>query len=134
MRLGIAAFALAVGLGFVGLASAQEGGTFFPRVFSSPAAEKPAPTPKVEVKTEPEKPAAMSINVRALRAKADLDRRQEVCLRLREIGVATNDDDLVRKAEMLDQRAWDLYVASTGRARLSSRPSAETDATKGDRK
>jgi hypothetical protein len=133
MRLGIAALTLAAGLGFVGLAVAQEGGTFFPRVFSSPATEKPEPAKKVEPKSEPEKAPSVSVNLRALKAKADLDRRWEICQRLREIGAATGDEDLVRKADMLDQRAWDLYAACTSQARPSPRPAAEADAKKGDR-
>jgi hypothetical protein len=133
MRLGIAALTLAAGLGFVSLAAGQEGGTFLERVFSSPAAEKIEPAKKIEIKTEPVKPT-LSINLRALKAKADLDRRQEVCMRLREIGLTTNDDDLIRKADMLDQRAWDLFVASASQARSSARPAVEAEAKKGDRK
>jgi hypothetical protein len=131
MRLGIAAFTLAAGLGFIGLASAQEGGTFFERPFG-PAperTEKTEPAKRVEVKAEPIKAPAVSSNVRAMRALADLERRREVCLKLREVGLASGDEDLVRKAEMLDQRAWDLY-----RARSSPRLADETDGKQGDRK
>lgn len=154
MRHGIAALTLTVSLGFVGLAAAQESGTFFERPFG-PATQKTDPdsqesgswfqrlfgsapqkaesTKKIEVKSEPARPP-VSRNFRALKAKADLDRRQEVCLRLREIGLATNDDDLVRKAELLDQRAWDLFVATTSQARSNPRAAVESDARKGDRK
>ncbi len=44
-------------------------------------------------------------------------RRQEVCLRLREIAFQTGDDDLSRKADELDQKAWEAY-----RQRISRLP------------
>jgi hypothetical protein len=113
MRLRLAALTVAVGLGFVGLASAQEPTSWF----KMPAWFSPAPAKKDEAKkadlTADLAPIAVTStnNQRAARAKADLDRRQEVCLKLREIAIALGDDDLLRKAELLDQRAFDLYLA-----------------------
>jgi hypothetical protein len=48
------------------------------------------------------------------KAKTDLLRRQEICLRLREIAVQTGDEDLHRKADQLDQRAFEIYLQRTG--------------------
>jgi hypothetical protein len=40
-------------------------------------------------------------------------RRQAVCDRLRDIARQTNDADLERQAEELEQRAWDVYQKQT---------------------
>ncbi len=127
MRLGIAALTLTVGLGFVGMASAEESGNWFTRLFTS--ANKTESAKKPESKIEPLITPAKSAEIRILRAKADLERRQEVCLRLIDIADATGDEELRRKAMMLDQRAWDLYVASTNLPQA-----VESDVKKGDRK
>src|SRR5262245_7791352 len=54
----------------------------------------------------------------ALRLRAELDwkRRAEICQKLRQIAYETNDDELDRFAERLDQRAWDVYIRQTGAA------------------
>src|SRR5262249_51029563 len=54
----------------------------------------------------------------ALRARAQMElmRRQDVCDKMREIAFQTNDEELRRKADQLDQRAWDAYVQKTSRA------------------
>ena len=49
-----------------------------------------------------------------LRAELDWKRRCEVCQKLRQIAYETNDDELDRFAERLDQRAWDVYLKQTG--------------------
>jgi hypothetical protein len=51
---------------------------------------------------------------RRLRAELDWKRRSEVCQKLRQIAYETNDDELDRFAERLDQRAWDVYLKQTG--------------------
>ena len=127
MRLGTAALTLAFSLGVVGLASAEESGNWFTRLFS-PAAEKTAPAKKLDVKTEMPKMPATSNNNRAIKAKVDLERRQEVCMKLLDIANATGDESLRHKAEMLDQRAYDLYVATNNPGRA-----VEADAKKGGR-
>ncbi|MSQ94245.1 MAG: hypothetical protein EXR98_06775 [Gemmataceae bacterium] len=127
MRLGIAALTLGFGLGVIGLVSAQESDSFFPRVFSA-APKKVEPAKKADdKKTDVPKTPAASEN-RVKKAKADLERRQDVCLKLRGIGIDSGDDELVRRAEALHQRAWDLYVATTNRARESERPLGEISA------
>ncbi|MGE0529645.1 MAG: hypothetical protein AB7P49_21545 [Bdellovibrionales bacterium] len=42
-----------------------------------------------------------------------LFRRQAVCDKLRAIAMQTGDDNLLRKAEQLDQRAWQVYLQKT---------------------
>jgi hypothetical protein len=136
MRLRVAAFTLAFGLGVVGLVSAQESGTWFTRWFT-PAA-KTESAKKVDAKADPQAPPPASTS-RLKQAKADLERRQAVCNRLIEIADASGDDDLRRKAEQLDQRAWDLYTTMANRLRDAERPLGEVSARdvgltrKGDR-
>ena len=132
MRRGIAGLAIAVSLGFVGLASAEESGNWFTRIFT-PAATKADEAKKLDVKIDPTKIPAAANNNRAIRAKADLDRRQEVCLKLIEYANALGDDDLRRKAEQLDQRALDLYYASKNQERAPERVAVEPATKKGGR-
>ncbi len=65
-------------------------------------AAAPRPTAKEEI----------AANVIALE-KAKLRRRQEVCLRLREIARETGDDALEQKAIQLDQLAFEVYQQRT---------------------
>ena len=132
MRLSTAALTLAIGLGFVGMAGAQESGNWFTRL--NPFGDKTDAAKKLDSTSEPTKIPPTATDNRALKAKANLERRRDICDKLRGIGIASGDDDLVRKAEMLDQRAWDLYVASTNRGRTSAASAIEADAKKGDRK
>ena len=132
MRVGTAALTLTLALGIAGLASAEESGNWLTRLFTA-TPEKTESTNKIDVKTDPNKIPVSSSNNRIKQAKAHLERRQEVCLKLREIAIANGDDDLQRKAEMLDQRAYDLYVAAKNQARTLDLPAAEPDAKKGGR-
>ena len=56
---------------------------------------------KAEVKAPPVIPS---------REKEIWLRRTEICQRLREIALTNNDDTLLRKADQLDQRAWETYM------------------------
>jgi hypothetical protein len=125
MRLGTAALTLAVGLSFVGLASADESPSWWTRFWPG---EKTEPVKKLDIKIDPPKMPVSTVNNRVVKAKADLERRQDICLKLRELAIAGGDDDLLRKAELLDQRAYDLYVASTNQR------SAAESVKKGDSK
>jgi len=125
MRLGTMALTLALTLGAAGTASAQGSAPWSSRIFSS-SAEKSEPDKTAAIKPDLSMLPSVSVN-RINQAKADLDRRQEVCLKLREIGIDSNDDDLVRKADQLHQRAWDLYVAAMNRIRTSQRPIGEVN-------
>lgn len=124
MRLGTIALTLALTWGAVGAASAQDTAPWNKRLFSSSPAEKADPDKTPAVKVDAPKISTATVNG-INQAKADLDRRQEVCLKLREIGIDSNDDALVRRADELHQRAWDLYVAATSRVRTSQRPIGE---------
>jgi len=50
---------------------------------------------------------------RRTRAEVILNRRNEVILKLREIAQRTGDDALLRKADDLQERGWDLYLQKT---------------------
>jgi len=127
MRLRIVALTLMFGLGISGLVSAQESGNWFSRWFSSSAEKKDKiDSSKLD---EPKMPPSASAS-RARQAKADLERRQEVCLKLREIAESVGDDEMMRKAEQLEQRAFDLYLAAT---QFRSVPLAEAGVKKGSR-
>jgi len=95
--------------------------------------KKPAPKPpeKTRDKDGPAKadapaprPSARSQSAAHYRAleQAKLRRRQDVCLRLREVARETRDEDLERKALQLDQRAWEVYLERT-----RNLPGAESD-------
>jgi hypothetical protein len=91
--------------------------------------KKPAPKPAKEAAKKADAPAPRpsaqeetAVSIRRLE-EAKLHRRQDVCLRLREIARETNDDELERKAEELDQRAFEVYMERTRYL-----PSATSDA------
>lgn len=69
------------------------------------------------------------------REKADWIRRAAVCDRLREIAATTNDDELDRQAEQLNQRAWQVFLKRTsqGSAVQAGLPSAESTLTRPSR-
>jgi hypothetical protein len=119
MRLGTLALTFALALGLAGLVSAEESGNWFTRLFQRSAEKAPAPKNGVPTLTPvlPKDPT--------IQAQADLQRRRDVCQKLMELAVERGDDDLYRKAEQLDLRAWDAYIAVTGRARLSTQPIGE---------
>ena len=125
MRLGIAALTLTVGLGVVGIACAEEPttGNWFTNLFARPAA-KTSVDADLSAKGDLSKPPPSN---RAKQWKADLERRQEVCMRLREMAHESGDEELMRLADQLDQRAWDTYVAAKNRNRA---PGAEPEAKK----
>lgn len=71
----------------------------------------------VEAETRPgETPAA-----RQAREKADLVRRFAVCNKLEEIAIINNDDELRRRAEQLNDRAWTMYLNRTGQSGVIGR-------------
>src|SRR5262249_13713033 len=47
------------------------------------------------------------------RAWAEYERRDAVCRRLHLIALQTNDDELERRAEQLEQKAWEIYLRHT---------------------
>jgi hypothetical protein len=96
-------------------ATAPSGG-WFTRWFSF---GKKAPEMKAAEKSKEATPApskAMLLQAAAAQRaqeEAALLRRQGVCLKLRMIAAQTNDEELRRKADQLDERAWNSYVQRT---------------------
>jgi hypothetical protein len=96
----------------------------FERWFGSsnkPEEKKPAKkdTAKAD-KDKPEKPVAENpVAVRA-REEAALMRRIQVCDRLKNLANQINDDELYRRAEELDQKAWAVYQQRTSHLPVSN--------------
>lgn len=133
MRLRITACALTllVGLGIVGLVSAEESGNWFTRMLPwSSGKGDPAKTPAVRNDMPP---VQSSYAKRARRAKADLDRRQEVCIKLRDAAVTSGDDEMLQKIHLLEVRAFELYQAACNAPSETERVSVETNPKKGGR-
>ena len=135
MRLRAAAMTLALGLAVVGIASAQESSTWLPRVFAPPTSK--ADVDKVADKADVPK-AVPSVDRSAARAakkaKADWMRRVDVCDKLRGIATESGNDALLQKVDVLEKRAWEVYIASTNMVMEPERPAAEPEAKKGSRK
>ncbi len=74
------------------------------------AAKKPAEAAKP-------KPAVDEAAVARVQEEATLMRRLEVCDKLKEIALRTNDNALFRKAEVLDEQARAAYAQRTATAR-----------------
>jgi hypothetical protein len=71
-----------------------------------PEPPKPAPPPK------PKDPAIEAANARA-HAEADLIRRQNVCLELRQYAEEKDDPVLRAKVDALERQAWEIYKRQT---------------------
>jgi hypothetical protein len=82
---------------------------------SKKPAAKPEKTKEADKKTD--EPAPRSDPATSIRRLEEmkLHRRQEVCLRLREIARETNDAELEQKALELDERAFQVYMERTSR-------------------
>lgn len=132
MRFGALAMTLAFGLAVVGVASAQESSSWLPR-WLAPAADKEKADPDKD--DAPKPPPVNRNNARAAKkAKADWERRIDVCDKLRGIALESGDDELLRKVEKLEARIGELYTASRNIAAQSEPPVPEPDAKKGSRK
>jgi hypothetical protein len=83
-----------------------------------PAKDKP---PKTET---PVKPAAVGTDPAGVRAREEAAylRRMDVCLKLKEIAERTNDAELGRLADQLDERARDVYFR-----RISALPASHAE-------
>lgn len=132
MRLRIAAFALALltGLGMVGIVSADESGNWFTRLFTPTNAKTEAA--KAAAKSDMP-PVQTSYAKRARRALADLERRQEVCLKLRDIANTNGDEETLRQVEQLERRAFDLCQSAKNAPEETAPISVEKKAKKGGR-
>ena len=127
MRARVAVFTLAIGLGIVGLGSAEESGNWFTRMFTPTPAKKEA---EKSIAKSDMPPLATLPARRARQAKADLERRQDVCMKLRDLAWTHGDEETLRKVEQLEQRAFDLYQTATN---FRSAPLPESIAKKGGR-
>ena len=121
MRLRNLALTVLFGLGVCGFVSAEESGNWFTRLFNR-SAEKSEPDKTELAKTPPK--SGLS-DERIIQAQAALQRRQDVCVKLMEIADASGDDDLRRKAEALDRRALEAYMAAVGPSRTRQQPIGE---------
>ena len=121
MRLGTAALTLTVCLGVVGLACADDApsGNWFTNLFSHSAAKDVDKSSSS--KDDPPRTSPANLN---RKLKADLDRRQEVCMKLQRIAEANGDEELMRKANELDKRAFDVYLAGKNRIGEAERDGA----------
>jgi hypothetical protein len=129
MRLGTAALTLIVCLGVVGLACADDApsGNWFTNLFSHPTAkdaDKSSPS-----KDDPPRTSPANLN---RKLTADLNRRQEVCQKLLELGLEIGDEELMRKADQLSKRAFDVYMA--GKNRIGEAERGDAQAKKGSSK
>ena len=114
MRRGTLALTLALGLTLGGvLSAAEEPGNWFTRWFTKQSDKAPS---KSSAKSITPTLTPNLPNVAMIRAQSDLQRRQSVCLKLREIAITNNDDELLARSEQLDQRAFELYKAARERA------------------
>src|SRR5688572_16790157 len=111
MRWRIAALTLALGLGLAGVVCADDSGNWLTRWFAPGPKTEKLDAAKVDAERLRLPPGAAAI--RAKQAGADKERRDAVCLKLREIAIAAGDEDMVRKVEQLEQRVWDAYLANT---------------------
>lgn len=94
-----------------GDAPVKSGGNWFTRLFHRQATASPGAEERAPASTTKADPNAAA----RVRAEMELLRRQEVCDKLREIALQNGDDELRRKADQLDQRAWEAYLQKTGR-------------------
>jgi hypothetical protein len=107
---GTAALALALGVGAAaGARAAEPANNWFTRLFYTPPAARKDAAPAKDAQAE----SVIPPRIRQANAKADLIRRLEVCDKLRELAFQTGDDELLRKADRLEQRAWDVHARTT---------------------
>jgi hypothetical protein len=97
--------ALTLGLTIV-CVRADDGTTFWRRFARSGVKERDAERSSAQSET-PEQAQA--------RARLDWHRRVAVINKLREIGLRTSDQELLRQADKLDERAFEVYMKQTGR-------------------
>lgn len=135
MRLRAAALSLTICLSAAGLAWADDtpSGNWLSNLFSRPAAKNA--DKDTEEKDEPPRTSPTNL---LKKLEADLDRRQEVCMRLKGVALELGDEELMRKADELDQRAWQTYLAGKNRIGIPERgesaaKKSTNSSSKGDR-
>jgi hypothetical protein len=126
-RWGVCALGLALVLGLAagaaepdddaGPAAAKSTDNWFTHRFSfgkqAPAKKAADAKPKADAAASTKMAAREAAAAQRARDEADLLRRQGVCLKLRTIAAQTNNDELRRKADQLDEQAWNIYLRRT---------------------
>jgi hypothetical protein len=87
-----------------------------------PVEKKPAPRPELtpaKKLSAPVKPASMVDEAAAERSREEgtLLRRLQACDKLKDIAIRTNDNELLRRAEELEERAQTTYAQRTAHLR-----------------
>jgi hypothetical protein len=133
MRARIVALSLALALVVVGIVSAEESGNWFTRLFTSPSPDKKVDVDSAKVKDGKGESTPMPPSARAIRIKqatADKERRDAVCIKLRDLAIAHGDDEMFRKVEQLERRVGDVYFATI---EIQNPVLAESNGKKGGR-
>lgn len=97
----------------------QSGTAWFKSLWPFHKKKAPEPVP-ITQSTPPE-----SASARQAREKTDYLRRIAVCDKLRDIAFQTSDDELSRKADQLDQRAYAIFMKHTGQGMASTNLQAD---------
>ncbi len=137
----LCALALAAGLVTANLAWADDaptGATWFSRLFQGGKSAKEAsesragsvsdgPSRAGSVSDGPSRAVIEAKNAPSPRAQAEADyvRRFDICLKLEEIAVSTNDENLHRKVDLLRQRISEAYSRRTAYLPASSPTSVD---------
>jgi len=101
-------------------------GSWFSRLFSGQSRATAAPKDqKTEKENEKRAPSAKSLAATRVREQAEWARRAAVCNELKFIAIMNHDDDLLRKANQLDQRAWAMYQQRANLPAGASGPQAD---------
>ncbi len=91
----------------------QKKDNWFTRLLKKPTKKKAAEDHKKTPSPEFTKKKTLQI-----RPETELKRRQEICLRLREIALKNDDKKLYDFVDELDQRAWTLFENQSGSMRI----------------
>ncbi|MFO0969149.1 MAG: hypothetical protein U0793_26645 [Gemmataceae bacterium] len=105
MRRAVWGFVAIAFLGVAGHANADDSGGFFTRLFGG---KSKAETKKEEARAK-EASADSRSEAELVAAKNAYFERLKVCNKLREIALEKGDEELLRKAEQLEIRVWDVY-------------------------
>jgi len=93
----------------------KSSGNWFTRLFGAqaPAKQTAEKTAKDDDSARSKAAGRETAAAQRAREEAALLRRQSVCLKLRTIAAQTNNEELRRKADQLDEQAWNTYVQRT---------------------
>ncbi len=131
MRWPTTLLALFLTLGLAGLVCADESGNWFSRMFSLGSRKAEADKKKAEKDAEPQAddwtPGTPTAKPKDRQATQDWQRRLDVCTRLRAVAMEIGDLELEQKAEMLEKRVFEAYVASSNRNDLAKQKIGEVN-------